>query len=50
VTASRGRRRKQPLDDLKERRGYCKLTEEALDHTVWRSRVATEEKVGLMMA
>ena len=25
------------LVDLKETRGYCKLTEEALDHTVWRT-------------
>jgi hypothetical protein len=33
----RGRRRKQPLDDLKEKRRYCKLKEEALDRTLWRS-------------
>jgi hypothetical protein len=33
VTGSRGRRRKQLLDDLKEKRGYCKLKEEALDRT-----------------
>jgi hypothetical protein len=26
------------LDDLKERRGYCHLKEEALDRTVWRAR------------
>jgi hypothetical protein len=32
-----GRRRKQLLDDLKEKRGYCKLREEALDRTVWRT-------------
>ena len=25
-------------DDLQEMRGYCKLKEEALDHTVWRTR------------
>jgi hypothetical protein len=31
-----GRRRKLP-DDLKERRGYCHLKEEALDRTVWRA-------------
>jgi hypothetical protein len=29
-----GRRRKL-LDDLKERRGYSHLKEEALDHTMW---------------
>jgi len=31
-----GRRRKL-LDDLKERRGYCHMKEEALDRTVWRA-------------
>ena len=36
-TGKRGRRRKQLLDELKERRGYCKLKEEALDRTVWRT-------------
>ena len=30
----RGRRRNEPLHDLKEKRGYCKLKEEALDGTV----------------
>ena len=38
VTGRGGRRRKQLLDDLKERRGYCHLKEEALDRTVWRAR------------
>jgi hypothetical protein len=33
----RGRRRKQLFDDLKETRGYCKLKEEALDRTLWRT-------------
>ena len=33
-----GRRRKQLLDDLKVRRGYCQLKEEALDRTMWRIR------------
>jgi hypothetical protein len=37
VTGSRGRRRKQPLDDLKETRRYWKLKEEALDRTLWRT-------------
>jgi hypothetical protein len=37
VTGRRRRRRKL-LDDLKERRGYCHLKEEALDRTMWRAR------------
>jgi hypothetical protein len=32
----RGRRRNQLLDDLKEKRRYWKLKEEALDRTLWR--------------
>ena len=36
VSRRRGRRRKKLLDDLKVRRGYCHLKEEALDRTVWR--------------
>jgi hypothetical protein len=31
------RRRRQLLDDLKERRGYSHLKEEALDRTMWRA-------------
>jgi hypothetical protein len=38
VRGRRGGKRKQLLVDLKETRGYCKLTEEALDHTVLRTR------------
>ena len=38
VTGRQGRRRRKLLDDLKERRGYSHLKEEALDHTVWRAR------------
>jgi predicted AlkP superfamily pyrophosphatase or phosphodiesterase len=38
VTGRRGRRRKQLLDDFKEKRRYWKLKEEALDRTVWRTR------------
>ena len=34
VTRRRGRRRKKLLDDLKDRRGYCQLKEEALDRTL----------------
>ena len=29
---------KKLLDDLKDRRGYCQLEEEALDRTMWRNR------------
>ena len=39
VTRRRGRRRKKRLDNLKDRRGYCQLKEEALDRTVWRNRL-----------
>jgi hypothetical protein len=38
VTRRRGRRRKQLLDDLGDRRGYSHLKEEALDCTKWRNR------------
>ena len=37
VTRRRGRRCKKLLDDLKDRRGYCQLKEEALDRTMWRN-------------
>jgi hypothetical protein len=33
-----GRRRKKLLDDLKDRRGYSHLKDEALDRTMWRNR------------
>jgi len=38
VTERQGRRRRKLLDDLKERRGYSHLKEEALDRTTWRAR------------
>jgi hypothetical protein len=38
VTGRRGRRRRKLRDDLKERRGYYRLKEEAVDHTMWRAR------------
>jgi hypothetical protein len=38
VTGRRGRRLRKPLDDLKGRRGYCHLKEDALDRTMWRAR------------
>jgi hypothetical protein len=37
VTGRRERRRKQPLDDIKEMRGYWKLKEETLGSNLWRS-------------
>jgi hypothetical protein len=38
VKGRRGRRRRKLLDDLKERRGYSHLKEEALDRSMWRAR------------
>jgi hypothetical protein len=38
VTGRRGRKRRKLLDDLKEKRGYSHLKEEALDLTMWRAR------------
>jgi len=37
VTGRRVRGRRKLLDDLKERRGYFHLKEEALDRTMWRA-------------
>jgi hypothetical protein len=37
VTGRQGIRRRKLLDDLKERRGYSHLKEEALDRSVWRA-------------
>jgi hypothetical protein len=39
MTGRRRRRRKQLLDDLKEKRGYWKLKEEALDRSQWGIRL-----------
>ena len=44
VTGRQGRRRKKLLDDLKERRGYSHLKEEALDPTMWRARFGRDFK------
>ena len=38
VTRRPGRRRTKLLDDLKDRRGYWQLKDEALDRTMWRNR------------
>jgi hypothetical protein len=45
MTGRRGRRRKQILDDLKEKIGYWKLNEEALDRTY--RELALEEATDL---
>jgi hypothetical protein len=39
IIGRRGRRRKQLLDDFKEKRRYWKLKEEAADRTMWRTRL-----------
>ena len=38
VAGRRGRKHRKLLDDLKERRGYSHLKEEALGRTMWRAR------------
>jgi len=38
VTRRRGRRRKKLLDDLKDRKGFSHLKEEALDRAMMRNR------------
>ena len=38
MTGRQGRRRRTLLDNLKERRGYSHLKEEALDRTMWTAR------------
>ena len=38
MTGRRGRKRRKLLDDLKERREYSHLKEEALDSTMWRAQ------------
>jgi hypothetical protein len=38
VTGRQGRRRRKLLGELKGRRGYSHLKEEALDRTMWRAR------------
>jgi len=37
----RGRRLKQLLVDLKKKRRYCKLKDEALDRTAWKTHFGT---------
>ena len=38
MTGRQGRRRTKLLNDLKERRGYSHLKEEAVDRTMWTAR------------
>jgi hypothetical protein len=38
VTGRRGRKRRKLLDDVKERKGYSHLKEEAPDRTMWTAR------------
>ena len=47
MTGRQGRRRRKLLDDLRERRGYSHLKEEALDRTMWRVRF--ERDFGLVV-
>jgi len=39
VTGRRRKRCNKLLNDLKEKRGYCKLNKEALDRTLWGIRL-----------
>ena len=55
MTRRRGRRHKELLD-VKDRRGYCHLKEEALDRTIWRNHfrggfgpVVRQNTEGMMM-
>jgi len=41
VTGRRGGKRQQLLDNLKEKRRYCKWKAEGLDNTLWRKRFGT---------
>jgi hypothetical protein len=38
LSVSPGRRRRKLLDDLKEKKRYSHLKEEALDRTMWKAR------------
>jgi len=41
VTGRRGKRCKQLLEELKEKRKYCKPKQEAIDRSLWRTRFRT---------
>jgi hypothetical protein len=42
VTGRQEKRRRKLLDDLKERRGYSHLKEEALDHIMWTAGIGRD--------
>ena len=43
--SDRKTRFKQLQDDLKEKRGYWQLEEEALDHTLWKTCCKTDYRI-----
>jgi hypothetical protein len=43
VAGRRGKRRQHLSDDLKEKRGYCELNEEALDRILWRTHFGFDD-------
>jgi hypothetical protein len=45
VTGRRGRRREQVLHEIKKNRGHLKLEKEAIDRTVWRTRLEMSESL-----
>ena len=47
MTGRLGRRHMQVLGYIKEKRGYWKLKEEALDRTVWRTGFGRDYKIGV---
>jgi hypothetical protein len=47
MTRRQGRRGKQILEDLMERRGYWKLKEKALSRTLWRTRFEEDMDLSL---
>jgi hypothetical protein len=42
VEGRRERRSKQLLDEREEKKGHCKLKEEAVEHTMWRKELVRE--------
>jgi len=47
VTGRLGRRRMQILGDVKEKKGYWKLKEEALDRSMWRTGFGMVCEIGV---
>jgi hypothetical protein len=50
VTGRQGRRRKQPLANVKEKRGYCKFKVETLDRARCRTRFERDSLSGVRTA